>query len=149
MRPSCPFVQLCRSAYESRVKATLIDAFLIWIAAVVLYFGLGVLIFRGGPGQDAARTLVLALVYIGPTVYYVVSIAEAGQTIGKMMSNVRVLRDADGTRVGYLRSLLRAVFPTILWFTVIGGILDVLWPLWDSKHQTLHDKIAGTVVVGT
>ena len=63
------------------------------------------------------------------------------------MSNIRVLRDADGSSVGYLRALLRAVFPVILWITLIGGVLDVLWPLWDSKHQTLHDKIAGTVVV--
>ena len=26
-------------------------------------------------------------------------------------------------------------------------ILDVLWPLWDSQKQCLHDKIASTVVL--
>jgi uncharacterized RDD family membrane protein YckC len=25
--------------------------------------------------------------------------------------------------------------------------LDVLWPLWDSRRQALHDKVARTVVV--
>lgn len=26
-------------------------------------------------------------------------------------------------------------------------LLDVLWPLWDRRRQTLHDRVAGTVVV--
>jgi uncharacterized RDD family membrane protein YckC len=26
-------------------------------------------------------------------------------------------------------------------------VLDALWPLWDSKRQTLHDKLARTVVI--
>jgi len=28
-------------------------------------------------------------------------------------------------------------------------VLDVLFPLWDAKNQTLHDKVAGTVVITT
>jgi uncharacterized RDD family membrane protein YckC len=27
------------------------------------------------------------------------------------------------------------------------SLLDYLWPLWDSKRQALHDKIADTQVV--
>lgn len=26
-------------------------------------------------------------------------------------------------------------------------VRDVLFPLWDSQHQTLHDKVANTIVV--
>ena len=26
-------------------------------------------------------------------------------------------------------------------------LLDYLWPFWDRERQTLHDKIANTVVV--
>ena len=26
-------------------------------------------------------------------------------------------------------------------------LVDLLWPLWDARRQTLHDKIAGTVVL--
>jgi uncharacterized RDD family membrane protein YckC len=25
--------------------------------------------------------------------------------------------------------------------------LDVLWPMWDRKKQTIHDKLVGSVVV--
>src|SRR2546427_10549583 len=95
------------AAYGSRVKAAVIDSFLLGTASVVLYFGLGVFVFRGGPGQDSARAAVLALVNPGPIVYYVVAIAEGGQTAGKRMSNVRGLRDADVSAVGYLLALRR------------------------------------------
>jgi hypothetical protein len=30
---------------------------------------------------------------------------------------------------------------------VFPGLADVLWPLWDAKRQTLHDKLVGRVVV--
>lgn len=39
------------------------------------------------------------------------------------------------------------MIPPFLWLLLVPGLLDVLWPLWDGKRQTLHDKIAGTVVV--
>lgn len=33
----------------------------------------------------------------------------------------------------------------MLW--LIPGILDNLWPLWDRRGQTVHDKVARTVVI--
>jgi len=134
--------------YGRRVKAAVIDSLLIWLVFVVLYFAFGVLVFRGGPAQDAARVVLLLLGYFGPTLYYIVAIAEGGQTVGKMMSNIAVRRDGnEDDSVGYFRAFLRAVIPPFLWLPLIPGILDVLWPLWDGKRQTLHDKIAGTLVV--
>jgi uncharacterized RDD family membrane protein YckC len=32
---------------------------------------------------------------------------------------------------------------------VVGGALDLLWPLWDPQRQTLHDKAVGTFVIKT
>ncbi len=29
----------------------------------------------------------------------------------------------------------------------VGSIIDLLFPVWDAKRQTVHDKVAGTVVV--
>ncbi len=36
-----------------------------------------------------------------------------------------------------------------LFFFLLGLIwlLDMLFPLWDKKRQTLHDKVAGSVVL--
>ena len=54
-------------------------------------------------------------------------------------------RSDPGLRPGGSRALVQIV----LAFTIIGGFLDVLWPLWDRQNQTLHDKAAGTVVLRT
>ncbi len=44
---------------------------------------------------------------------------------------------------------LRSLVQLVMAYTLIVGVLDVLWPLWDQKNQTLHDKAVGTVVLRT
>ena len=73
-----------------------------------------------------------------------------GQTLGKMMLGIRVRDDGTDAPIGYGRAFARWIMPGIFWsFLWIPGILDVLWPLWDSKKQTFHDKIVRSVVVRT
>ena len=37
--------------------------------------------------------------------------------------------------------------PIISLLTPVVSVLDKLWLLWDPRRQTLHDKVADTVVV--
>ena len=37
--------------------------------------------------------------------------------------------------------------PQVAGITIIGGLIDILWPLWDSRSQTLHDKAIGSVLI--
>jgi hypothetical protein len=30
---------------------------------------------------------------------------------------------------------------------VVPWVIDMLWPLWDPRNQTLHDKVVNSVVV--
>ena len=46
-----------------------------------------------------------------------------------------------------MRAFIRALIPPFFWVLFIPGLLDVLWQLWDGKHQTLHDKLVGSVVI--
>jgi uncharacterized RDD family membrane protein YckC len=39
------------------------------------------------------------------------------------------------------RYLLQSILTTVTLY------LNVLWPLWDTKNQTLHDKVCSTVVI--
>jgi hypothetical protein len=41
-----------------------------------------------------------------------------------------------------------AIFTIVgpIWY-VIWALLDYLWPLWDGRNQTLHDKVANSIVV--
>ena len=79
-----------------------------------------------------------------------------GQTVGMMAVGVRAVRDETQGELGYGRALGRAVFEGVLrlinlLFFLLGlvWILDMLFPLWDKKRQTLHDKVAGSVVLRT
>jgi uncharacterized RDD family membrane protein YckC len=75
-----------------------------------------------------------------------------GGTLGKLAVGIRV-RTADGNLVGWREALLRPVLQLIVSFgSFVPGaglitLLDDLWMLWDRQKQTLHDKVAGTIVV--
>jgi len=77
-----------------------------------------------------------------------------GQTVGMMAVGIRVVRDTSYDVVGYGRAFGRALVEQLFRLlgsaTIILGVvwvLDMLFPLWDKKRQTLHDKIATTVVL--
>lgn len=75
-----------------------------------------------------------------------------GQTLGKRLLRIRVV-DADthgpiGIGRAFRRQALQIAAP---FFVPIAGqvfvIVDVLWPLWDSRNQALHDKLGRSIVV--
>jgi uncharacterized RDD family membrane protein YckC len=79
-----------------------------------------------------------------------------GQTVGMMAAGVRAVGDEDRGVLGYGRAFGRALVEGVLrlinlLFFVLGllWVLDMLFPLWDKKRQTLHDKVAGSVVIRT
>jgi uncharacterized RDD family membrane protein YckC len=73
--------------------------------------------------------------------------SRRGQTVGMMAVGVRAVRADGHTVLGYGPALGRAVLEQVFRFTVIVWILDMLFPLWDARNQTLHDKAAGSVVI--
>ncbi len=77
-----------------------------------------------------------------------------GQTVGMMAVGVRAVRDETFEVLGYGRALARAlvegVFRLLSLLSVFLGLIwliDMLFPLWDSKRQTLHDKVGRSVVL--
>jgi uncharacterized RDD family membrane protein YckC len=71
-----------------------------------------------------------------------------GQTFGMMAVGTRVVRPGGAEPVGYPRALLRAAFEYLLVVAlIVPWVVDMLFPLWDPRRQTLHDKVADTVVV--
>jgi uncharacterized RDD family membrane protein YckC len=144
-----------------RVVALLIDGLVIGIPAGIIFSALGV-----GFGQNARVDPVTGEVtgmgglitafLVGSLIYQVVYLiyfsvmngSESGQTVGKKVMNIRV-RKASGGPLGIGPAALRyIVYAALASFTCgIGALLDVLWPLWDAKRQTLHDKAVSSVVV--
>jgi uncharacterized RDD family membrane protein YckC len=80
--------------------------------------------------------------------------SSRGQTVGMAAVGLRAVRAETFGTLGYGRALARAVVEGVLrlvelLFVLLGVIwlLDMLFPLWDSRRQTLHDKVAGSVVL--
>ena len=67
-----------------------------------------------------------------------------GQTPGKKMVNIRVLREADGQPLGFGMAFVRKICHAVDVFACCVGLL---WPLWDAKKQTFADKIMSSVAV--
>lgn len=71
---------------------------------------------------------------------------RTGQSIGKKMLGMRLVREADGRPMGagmsFVRELAHSLDSCLGYFP-----LGYLWPLWDDRNQTWADKLTSTVVV--
>jgi uncharacterized RDD family membrane protein YckC len=74
--------------------------------------------------------------------------SHRAQTLGMMATGTKAVKASTGGPIGYPAAFGRALFEWLLAaFFFLPWVLDMLFPLWDSKKQTLHDKVSGTVVV--
>jgi uncharacterized RDD family membrane protein YckC len=147
-----------------RVGGYLIDTVIFLVVLVVLFIlfrhsnTLEVhLMARRGSGTkrrhfSTVPFLITGVLYI---VYGTVLCGSSrGQTVGMRAVGVRAVREGSLGTLGYGRALARAVVEGVLrlvdlLFFLLGlvWVLDMLFPLWDKKRQTLHDKVAGSVVL--
>jgi uncharacterized RDD family membrane protein YckC len=79
-------------------------------------------------------------------VYYILLTGFLGQTLGKMIVGVKVVR-TEGAPAGWGAVILRETIGKIVSAIVIG--LGFIWAGFDKHKQGWHDKIAGTYVVKT
>ncbi|SMC57611.1 RDD family protein [Kibdelosporangium aridum] len=71
-----------------------------------------------------------------------------GGTPGKLAMGIRVVRVANAEYPGFGAALGRFLIAPVFAIVPLGGLLNVLWCLWDRPlYQCLHDKVASTVVV--
>lgn len=98
--------------------------------------------------HDRFSFLALIIVAVLGIAYSTLLCGSArGQTVGMMAVGARAVRADGHTVLGYGPALGRAVLEQVFRFTIIIWILDMLFPLWDARNQTLHDKAAGSVVI--
>ncbi len=67
-----------------------------------------------------------------------------GQTRGKRRVGLRLVSERDRRPVGPMRSVVRYTLHLLDTLPLLAGWF---WPLRDDKHQTIADKLMGTVVV--
>jgi uncharacterized RDD family membrane protein YckC len=153
--------QMRYAEWLDRVLAALIDGALTFAVMIVLFFIFGALTAASaGVGGDdnplPGGILCLGMLVTFVSVFglgifnkiYLVS--KRGSSIGQGVMNLKVV-DATGNIPPMGTLLIRLLVqvgmsfvPFLAFFLILA---DVLWPLWDEKKQTLHDKAAGTFVI--
>jgi uncharacterized RDD family membrane protein YckC len=93
-------------------------------------------------GSQGVRTLlsIVAFLIIG----YLNG--ATGQTPGKRIVGLRLVRERDGQLLGGGMGIVRGIAHLL---DSLSCLIGWLWPLWDKKRQTFADKICGTVVLRT
>jgi uncharacterized RDD family membrane protein YckC len=129
--------------WGQRALAYLVDlvfAVVIIIAGIILSAIFGAI-------SSALGLLIGFIAYIGAIAYWIVQLVKqgnTGQTIGKKIIGLKVLKEETGQPVGAGISIVRAIAHFV---DSLICYIGWLFPLWDAKRQTLADKIMGTLVV--
>ncbi|OFE17987.1 hypothetical protein BA895_12605 [Humibacillus sp. DSM 29435] len=101
--------------------------------------------------SESAKAGLLS--WVITAVYCIAFWTTTAQTPGKMAVGISVRRAGQPGPLDLLTSVRRRLISIVQILPVVGGIyfliflIDYLWPLWDDKRQSLHDKVAQTQVV--
>ncbi|NKY86854.1 RDD family protein [Nocardia veterana] len=98
----------------------------------------------GFTGLGIAMMLIAVVLWAAIGLYLIYLEGTTGQTPGKKLVGIRVIKEVDGQVLGFGMAFVRKLCH-ILDNALCG--LGYLWPLWDEKKQTFADKIIGTIVV--
>lgn len=130
-----------RAGFWSRSLAMILDIIAVGIINEILAYSLF------GPAsrpEDIKFSLTLSqggiLMIVIWIVYYTFFIGKLGQTLGKMVMNIKVVKE-DGSQLNYLEAFLRCLCYFInfgIGFLIIG---------FKKDKRGLHDIIRGTKVI--
>ena len=146
------------ASFGQRAGAFIIDALITWgifLGAIIVSAIIATITTPDrtpdnvDPGPSAIGALFFVLLFVSA---FTADIAyfpyfegrPDGQTPGKRIMGIRVVRQSNGGPLGYGLAIGRTVA------RVVDGVvfgLGYLWAIWDPQHQTWHDKIAATLVV--
>ncbi len=174
-----PAYRLHYASFESRVAAGALDCLvMLIIASLLVTVGSMIVLIssdfeRVEPADRALTAFWVCVACIPPAIllYFLVSLAWKGQTVGASVMQLLVIR-SDGRRLGIFGALARVIGLLFYVLIVAAGALGAyaareslpvaaaaisaslllaaagfLWAAFDRHRRTLHDRIAGTIVV--
>ncbi|MBF6331051.1 RDD family protein [Nocardia transvalensis] len=151
------------ASWPARVGGAVVDALIVGVPAAIFY-SIGIAVgstsvtctadegpysysqtCSGGlSGVGVALIAVGGLIALVGGLYLLFLEGRTGQTPGKKVVGIRLVREADGQPLGFGMALVRRICHIL---DTVPCYLGWLWPLWDDKRQTFADKILNTIVV--
>lgn len=143
--------QAGKAGFWIRLAAWVVDLACLFLATNALTFVVLTTIYLGGQlgGEINDQIIALAgyssaaIVMLSGVVYFTIFIGSCGQTPGKMLFRLKVVR-VDAQEMTYGRALLRSLYwmLSLLLFS-IGFLMIAL----TRQKRGLHDMLAGTSVI--
>ena len=133
------------SGFWRRVAASLIDSVILSVVGFILGMVFGVAMVSGGTDDTEVVELTGNVVglFLGWLYYALMESSSKQATIGKMVMGIKVT-DLEGNQISFARASGRH-FGKIISSLILA--IGYLMMLWTEKKQTLHDKMAGCLVV--
>ncbi|MDE0864372.1 MAG: RDD family protein [Rubripirellula sp.] len=157
-----------------RLGAALIDGavinVMVWPVLLVLIFVVGPMMFDQaalGSAMDAAGTedektqiasewfgkvilfylAATPFVFLLPVTLFAWMVTKSGQTPGKKLCKIRIVRADTKQLPGFVKGvLIRSWLAQVLYCVPFVGLVGILM-IFGQKRQCLHDVLAGTIVV--
>ena len=133
------------SGFWRRVAASLIDSVILSVVGFILGMVLGLAMVSGGTDDTEVVELTgnVVGIFLGWLYYALMESSSKQATIGKMVMGIKVT-DLEGNQISFARASGRH-FGKIISSLILA--IGYLMMLWTEKKQTLHDKMAGCLVV--
>jgi uncharacterized RDD family membrane protein YckC len=119
------------ATWIQRVGGFLVDFVIVLVPSVIL----GLVTGSRGVYDVVALVIGLAIGYMN---------GATGQSPGKRVAGLRLIRAQDGQLLGGGMGILRYICHFL---DSLACFIGWFWPLWDDKRQTFADKILNTVVI--
>lgn len=128
-----------------RVAAFVIDGVLTFLvtAPALIYF-YGTAYFTGDSPELIMGPADFVISYVFPAVATIVFWLVSQATVGKMVMSASVVDAKTGKTISVWQAVRRYLG---YFLSVLPFGLGFLWAAFDRRHQTWHDKLAGTVVI--
>jgi uncharacterized RDD family membrane protein YckC len=128
-----------------RVLAIIVDSILLAIIYVIMAALFGTTTTQGGGISTTLSGLPFLVYLLIVLAYYTFLEGSGGQTVGKMLLGIQVIREDTGGAPGIGKALIRTLLRVIdgLFAYLVGFIIVLV----SGKNQRLGDMAAGTLVV--
>jgi len=144
------------ATWATRAIGYIVDGLLVGVGMALLYFVIGgmlasMLSLTGSHGVGGGMCCLMILLFpLGTLVvgFYnsVYLVAQRGFSIGQGIVKIKVV-DSSGNLLSQGTAFVRLLVRVALSFVPLLPLLDLLWPLWDERRQTLHDKAVNCYVI--
>lgn len=133
-----------------RLLAAIIDSIVVYVPAIG-FVVLGVAMGKEAPVIAVLGVAAGALYALGIVIAQIVMLCQRGQTIGKRVLGIRIVKVDTGQNGGGVTNvILRSLVPGLIgWIPYIGpvfGLINICF-IFAQDRRCIHDHIAGTVVV--